>query len=225
MTHQEQHAAFLEQWDRLMDSCDVPRKQARLDAFARLVTAYSEPHRHYHNLEHIQFVLFILEAMNLKQPETVRLAAWYHDVIYDPRRSDNESRSAEAAAESLRGLGIDADRTARVGHLILMTKDHEVPLEDLDAAALVDADLAILATAEWRYAQYADAIRKEYAWVADRDYYQGRRKVLQGFLQRPRIFRVHDAKDMHGHSVESRARANLAAEIAQIEEKLRSMSS
>ena len=207
-----------------MNSCHACGGEIRLQAFAQLVTAYAEPHRHYHNLEHIlcmmdQVLIFLL-ARKDPELERVELAIWYHDVVYNPKSSENETRSADVARNSLGELGLSEDCVSRVCELILMTNDHQAPLEDKNAQLFLDGDLGILGTMPEFYLEYSNAIRKEYAWVADREYYQARRKVLLGFLERPTIYHSPGFRDF-----EAPARANLAAEIAQIDEILRTLPS
>jgi predicted metal-dependent HD superfamily phosphohydrolase len=92
-----------------------------------------------------------------------------------------------------------------VAALILATKTHDAGA-DADARVLLDADLAILGADETAYRSYADQIRQEYAWVPEADYRAGRRRVLEGFLNRPRIFHFLD-------HLEATARRNIAAEV------------
>jgi predicted metal-dependent HD superfamily phosphohydrolase len=202
-------------WDDLMDACGVSG-ESRAATFAQLVTAYSEPHRHYHNLVHIGRMLSKLQnARGWSDFEPLLLAAWYHDVVYDPRSSENESRSAEVARKSLKELGLSEPQIDRVANLILMTKTHQAPNDDLLAQFFLDADLSILASPSIEYAAYAAAIRKEYSWIPDREFYQGRQKILRDFLQRSRLFHVDFIVDNF------LARENITSEIAEIDEKLK----
>ena len=134
----------------------------------------------------------------------VKLAAWLHDVVYDSRASDNEDRSAEYADRLCASLSIPVGR--RVASLILTTKTHDDD-DDPDAQVLLDADLAVLGASGAEYRVYAENIRHEYAWVPEPEYRVGRRRVLESFLARPRIY--HLLVDL-----EAPARRNIAAEIA-----------
>src|SRR5262249_44984090 len=71
-----------------------------------LVRAYSAPDRHYHNLPHIEAMLDLMRAQEraLSDPRSVEAAIWFHDAVYDPRRHDNEEKSAALAAERLAGV-------------------------------------------------------------------------------------------------------------------------
>jgi predicted metal-dependent HD superfamily phosphohydrolase len=161
--------------------------------FDRLVQLYSEPHRHYHTLEHIAEMLKIVGRLSsqCENPLAVQLAVWWHDAVYDPTKNDNESLSADLAGEMLPALGVDAMTVNNVQRLILATAHFTAERNgDADTDVLLDADLAILGAAEARYDRYAAAIRQEYANVPQADYRIGRAKVLQHFLAMPRIYRT-----------------------------------
>lgn len=220
-TEGDKSAAIARSWQVLMELAQAANT-GRTEALQRLINAYLEPGRYYHNRDHI---VRMLDSLPLHQsvnhadrvPE-LKLAAWYHDAVYDTRKADNEVRSAELARESLVRLGIRDPIVARVVDLILMTRHHTVADEDSEALVFLDADLSILQAPPNEYAKYASAIREEYAWLPDREFYNGRRQILQRFLDRPRIFRSD--RFCQGESI---ARANLAAEIAQIDQIVRTL--
>jgi predicted metal-dependent HD superfamily phosphohydrolase len=197
-------------WKRLLEPFS-PDAAASDRAFRDLVAAYSMPERHYHNLEHLGDILAAVDRLadHANDLTAVKLAAWYHDAVYDSRAKDNEERSADSAVAVLPTLGVPAALCERVRDLILVTKSHVGAPDNADAAVLCDADLAILATPTDCYTRYADAIRREYSWVPEGQYRIARSQVLRRFLSYERIFRT-DAMA----SSESQARTNLAAEIA-----------
>ncbi|WP_134325273.1 HD domain-containing protein [Cumulibacter soli] len=169
-----------------------------------LIERWSEPHRAYHNLEHLLLMLELLAAQNA-HPHTM-LAAWYHDAIYDPTSSTNEADSADLARESLTRLG-KADATDRVANLVLLTAEHADPPDD-EAALLLDADLAILGQSPAIYLRYVEAVRAEYSHVGDDDFRAGRSSVLRDLLEHERLFQ-HPAF----RHLEDPARTNLTAEL------------
>lgn len=149
----------------------------------------AESHRRYHGLDHIRAVLGEVDRLLPDEPAAtpaaVRLAAWFHDVIYDPTApvGANEQASAELAVHLLTPAGIDpavVDETAR---LIRLTAGHNVEADDRSGAVLVDADLGILASPPADYDRYATAVREEYAHVPDDLWVAGRGAVLRGFLE------------------------------------------
>lgn len=151
-----------------------------------LVAAYGADGRFYHNLSHIEHALNVAEQLRVVAVDftAVQLALWFHDVVYDPRRSDNEAESAAYAERVLRPLGVPDDLLAKVRQLILATKSHEAPDDNPDVRVMLDADLAILSAPPEQYDAYAQAIRQEYSFVPDEAYRVGRTAVLQTFLAR-----------------------------------------
>lgn len=183
------------------------------ESFTSLSRKYIANQLPYHNLDHIRSCLELLdgfESMAIdKRP--VELALWYHDIVYDSRRKDNEAASADFAAGELTKLGLTGYQCAHVMRLIIATKHDKAPV-DPDAMLIVDIDLAILGASETAYAQYARAIRKEYGWVSDADYRAGRAQVMQTFLDRPQIYMTRKFQTER----EARARANIAQELARL---------
>jgi predicted metal-dependent HD superfamily phosphohydrolase len=176
--------------------------------FEEMVQAYSVPGRFYHTLDHVVQVLATMDSLasHARNLNAVKLAAWLHDVIYDSKASDNEERSAFYAEQLCEELAIPEG--PRVAALIRKTKTHDAG-NDADAQVLIDADLAILGANEPLYRDYAGKIRQEYAWVPELEYQQGRRRVLESFLSRPRIYHILG-------QLEEPARRNMVDEIGRL---------
>jgi predicted metal-dependent HD superfamily phosphohydrolase len=178
-----------------------------------LLGRYCEPHRRYHTLKHLASVLVVCDELladvAVVDPAAVRLGAWFHDAVYDPRAATNEEASAALARRQLSLLGQPTGRVDAVCRLVLATAHHE-PSGD-DEAVLLDADLAILAARPAVYQAYATGVRVEYAHVDDEGWRTGRAAVLQSFLDRPAIFATVPMR-----AREPLARANLAAELASL---------
>lgn len=205
-------------WERLLNTFQVEPTYTQ-EVFLDLVAAYSSVGRYYHTLEHIQQVLETIESIRTTNPTprweaanfpAIELAAWFHDVIYDPQANDNEAKSAEYAVTALNELGIPISTVERVKQLILNTKTHQALTDDIDSQILLDSDLAILGAPEWQYQAYARSIRQEYFWMAEQVYRTGRKDVLQNFLQRERLYFT----DRLFSDLEVRAKHNLQAEVA-----------
>ena len=180
-----------------------------------LLGRYSEPHRAYHNRRHLTEVLDAVDELagEAEDPDTVRLAAWFHDAIYDPqaRSGENEEASAQLAEAELAAYGLDAARVAEIGRLVRLTADHRSDAGDTNGAVLCDADLRILAADRERYDEYAAGIRREYAHVPDRDFARGRSAILKR-LGTGRIFHTPQGYD----AWERPARENLDRELAEL---------
>ena len=183
-------------------------------AGADLLARWAQGHRRYHDLEHLGEVLDAVDdlADDAADPAVVRLAAWFHDAVYDGRPGDDEEASAVLAERVLAALGVPAARTARVAALVRMTAAHVPDDGDADAAVLSDADLAILAAPRERYARYTAAVRAEYAHVPDQAFRAGRAAVLRGLVAAPRLFRTARGRERW----EDAARAQVAAELADL---------
>jgi predicted metal-dependent HD superfamily phosphohydrolase len=183
--------------------------------FDDLARCYGAPERHYHTLDHIGAVLETVRSLNGGPADpALEFAVWFHDVVYDTHATDNEERSADHAAAVLSNLRIAKNVIAEIRRLILLTKTHQTAAEDGTGHILLDADLAILGTPAAEYDRYAAAIRREYAWVPDADYRRGRRRVLEQFLTRPRLYFTEALRVQR----ESAARDNLRREIVALTE-------
>jgi predicted metal-dependent HD superfamily phosphohydrolase len=192
-------------WAELAGDSPISRTE-----WAALVAAWSEPHRRYHDLAHLAAVLGLVRALGkaAADPAAVRLAAWYHDAVYDPTRSDNEQLSAQRARAGLRGL-VPEERIEEVERLVLLTAGHDPEPGDADGAVLCDADLAVLAGPPDAYATYASAVREEYGHLSDAAFTAGRTAVLEQLLALPALYRVPAV----AAEWTPRARANMTAEL------------
>ncbi|WP_082772619.1 metal-dependent phosphohydrolase [Actinoplanes sp. TFC3] len=185
-------------------------------AGAYLLGRWSEPQRQYHDVHHLTAVLDIVDehADLARHPDRVRLAAWMHDAIYDPRAlGDANERDSAAFAEGLLAtLGMPAEIAAEVARLVGLTAGHATGEDDPDGELLCDADLGILAADAQRYAAYTEAIRREYAHVPDDTFRAARAQVLVSLLELPSIYRHAPLKQRW----EDTARRNLEAELRRL---------
>lgn len=191
-------------WTRLLPGAD--------DVGRDLLERYGEAHRRYHDTEHLAEVLVAIDVLHrhASDPDAVRIAAWFHDAVYDPQRKDNEEESAHLAESVLPGAGVAESRISRVAALVRLTTTHDPAASDVDGAVLSDADLAVLASEPERYARYASDVRAEYAFVPEDAFRHGRLNVLEDLLSHGALFRTPT-----GHALwEERARRNLTTEVA-----------
>ena len=177
-----------------------------------LFTKYSEKHRTYHNLSHINYLLEEVKNIQFEDFDSVFLAAWFHDLVYEPKKNDNEIESARIAVKMLSGLNLPADKIAKSEKIILATQTHSAENLDDDGKIFLDLDLSILGANPEIYQKYRRAIRQEYSHVSEDLYRQGRKRILKNFLKREVIFFTENLRQRF----EKQARFNLANEIKEL---------
>lgn len=217
-THASSHPryhALLAQWCDLLRRCRADGGTGQApdpDRYGEdLLGRWAEPQRRYHTLDHLVAVLARTTELTAyaEDPDTVALAAWFHDAVYRPDRGDNEERSAALALRALPEAGLDEARTAEVARLVRLTVTHDPAAGDRNGEVLCDADLAVLAGAPADYAAYAAAVREEYAFVPDEEFRVRRSDVLRRLLALDRLFRTPYAHE----SWEAVARRNVTTEL------------
>lgn len=161
------------------------------DAYTRLYSAWAEPHRRYHGLDHLRDCLARLDEAPAggERRDEVEAALWYHDAVYTPGARDNEALSAELAYRALHEGGVPRDRAGEVARLVRAT-DHTArpPASDPSAALVCDVDLSILGRDRQEYDEYERRIRQEYAHIPEPLYRAGRAGILAALLARDPIF-------------------------------------
>lgn len=194
-------------WRQAWASLGIP---APAGALGKLTNLYAEPHRAYHTLDHVADCLRWVSLVGADRPDLLTLALFYHDAVYDARRTDNEAVSAAMAADVLREAGVATTDVDVVVGLVLAT-DHRRMATTPDELRIVDIDLSILGATPERFDRYNEAIAREYAWVEPAAYAAGRRHVLQSFLDRAVIYRTPPFA-----ACEAQARQNLARALASL---------
>lgn len=197
---------------------------AHNDAIARsgadLLVRWNEPARRYHTTRHLVELFWALEELeeagqiNDRQCSVARVAAWFHDAIYDPEASpgSNEADSALLAQHTLQQLGISEQDNDVINRLIRLTARHDADVKERLDAAFQDADLWILSAPQERFDSYCTQVRDEFAHVPDVRFRQSRAGVLERFLHRDTIYRTSHAL----HTWETRARINLGRELTRL---------
>ncbi|MEU6817599.1 hypothetical protein [Streptomyces sp. NPDC046860] len=197
---------------RALEAARAPGEGPDPAPYARnLIARWQEPQRRYHTLAHLTAVLDRVDALaeHADDPDVVRLAAWFHDAVYLPERSENEERSARLAERALTEAGLPEAKVAEVARLVRLTVGHDPAGDDRDGQVLCDADLAVLASAPSAYAAYAAEIREEYHFVPNDAFHEGRSAVLRQLLDLPKLFHTPYGAEHW----EATARWNLAGEL------------
>lgn len=192
---------------------------------AAIISAYKGGGRFYHTRRHLEDVLQKLDwaktslaaAGDLdgvpahERPllfDTIELALWYHDAVYDAKEHDNERRSREMFLADAGKNGLPGHIQSAVAVLIDVTAKHK-DARKLDEGILCDCDLAILGAPEAEFDAYDRNIRREYAHIPARQYEKARRRVLSGFLEQENLFKTKAFQREFG----PRARLNLMRRV------------
>jgi predicted metal-dependent HD superfamily phosphohydrolase len=206
---EEIEAELTRRWDALMPA--LP------ELGAGLRRRYAEPHRRYHDRAHLLQVLRMVDQLAGDEDlYVVRLAAWFHDAVYDlpERELTNEEASARLSVRELGRAGFEQEDLTQVARLVRLTATHAPGARDPEGELLCDADLAILAAPAERYDAYVEAVRAEYAAVPEEQFLAGRLAVLEP-LADGEIFRSGKAQ-----SLKAAARANLDRELWSLRDRL-----
>ena len=197
-------------WLSLMERLSLPEN---IGTFNKLIEQYSESHRAYHNIQHIEACLKHLSEFKkrnnnfLSEREFILLevAIWFHDAIYKPFSSKNEKESADFCESFLCKNTVNELETQFVYQLIMITmhnQETQTPAEEL----MMDLDLSILGSSEGVYEEYEINIRKEYRWVPKSLFNNKRAQILNYFIGQKNIFKTKHFNELF----EDRARRNLS---------------
>ncbi|MBK8814150.1 MAG: hypothetical protein IPN42_00915 [Methylococcaceae bacterium] len=177
------------QWQNAWQSIDAHASNIPIALFDDVIKRYSEPHRHYHSVQHLDECLAKLAELEhlATHPGEIELALWFHDAIYEPRRNDNEELSADWAKLSILSAGLDSAVADRI-HALIMATQHRTKPQDSDTQIMLDADLSILGASPQRFQEYEIQIRQEYAFVPETIFRAKRAEILDRFMSQSTIF-------------------------------------
>jgi predicted metal-dependent HD superfamily phosphohydrolase len=210
--------------------------------------------RAYHNVNHV-WELCELYDKELRpvysqsasgvvpDDDVIFLAAFFHDLVYDSTKGDNEERSAAAFVEFAQAATLPADVSDAVRRITLATKKHlewkqehvaalfaaadsaaaaeqqkrRIAQEVLNTQVFLDIDLAILGADAERYAEYSAEIRQEWRHIRDEDFCKGRLGFLAGMQARDAVDLFHT--DAVKRLRAPRVAANIAWEVGMLKAK------
>ncbi|MGN6210166.1 HD domain-containing protein [Asticcacaulis sp.] len=200
--------AFAAEWRDLAQALNLSAVLSDI-LLAELQAGYGQPGRHYHTEKHIVAMLNGAGGLDFNDPDMARLAIVFHDVIYDPTRSDNEQRSAALLKDRLADL-VAPDHLNRAADIITATAAHQ-PSGDHDTDLVLDLDMAILGQPWPVYLSYAQGVMAEYLpHIGDAAWRQGRVSLfIDPTLARGDIFITERFKPL-----DIQARENLRREKA-----------
>lgn len=170
--------------------------------------------RPYHNLRHIEYMLkYIKDFKNISHKDKVllRIAIWFHDLVYDPAKSNNKELSADFAANFLTSIGVDQCSIDKVRWMIILTKHVGFPQTQTEDI-ICDLDLREIASP--RFEKNAQEIRLEYGHLNDEEWKKVRSKFLNFMLDKTYIYNT----DLYRDTLEEKARYNLEKELRNIKQ-------
>ncbi|MCP4344390.1 MAG: hypothetical protein GY795_02565 [Desulfobacterales bacterium] len=201
----------LNDWQKLL--LELGAKKNTDDLFQVLLKSYSEPHRTYHTLSHINDCLNELDrSRHLADNENeIKVAIWFHDAVYKPTATDNEEKSAQWAEKALTEAMVSHSAVRRICNLIMATK-HPCKPESRDAKLIVDIDLSILGRVPDVFSDYEKKIRTEYKLIPWFIYRKKRAELLKSFLNQDQIYLTKEFCDRY----EEQAGKNLERSVAEL---------
>ena len=185
--------------------------------YEKLVASYAEPHRHYHTGDHIDHCLRQLDLgrEDIKDADAIEMALWFHDVEYDPKASDNESRSAERFSEFARDV-MNPELEQQINRLIMVTIHSDPPVR-LDEKQIVDIDLSSFGLPWDEFVKDSQNVRAEFTHLSQEEFAQRNCKFLQSLLDRPTIY----STEFYRNRYESISRDNIRKQIEALNNSVR----
>lgn len=165
-------------------------------AIVALPFRWKEKHRFYHNTNHLIQILQDIEhnihfnECNLYEKHALLLAAFFHDVVYDPKKDDNEDKSIKLFIISFKGKDIKMIDT--VCDLIEVTKHRKRPIKKLERI-MWDSDNAGFKRGYDHLLKSEKLIQKEYSYLPKEKFREGKIKFLETNLG---LFGIQADKDI-----------------------------
>ena len=172
-----------------------------------IVSSYTE-NRYYHTLRHIRATLNALKDFHLDPEERVKveLGLWFHDVVYDASKEDNEKQSAEHFARFAKYANIPFADSFDIMGMIMATRHVHLPVTLLQEI-ICDCDLAELASPY--HSLNSKNVRKEYGFLSDDEWILGRSQFINSMLSKEHIYNTVEYRG----ALEDTARHNLKEEL------------
>ena len=186
-----------------------------------ILVAYNEPHRFYHNLDHLHYMINRLMVffpyLTKEQIDAIIWALYYHDIVYHIPRLEEASNEQLSAQAFERDHG-DHSLVDAISAAIVFTETHILPPESERMTYgsprhfwtiiehVIDLDLWALSD-EPAYLINNERIKTEVG-ATDEQWREGRGAWLVNFLQRDQIYYTEIGKTR-----EAEARRILEADL------------
>ena len=148
-----------------------------------ILQRYSEPHRYFHTFDHVLNILSQIDDYYIKNPsfESVCMkvqmqhAAVFHDIVYDPKRNDNEEQSVKL----MREIQDYYNYGKEVETIILNTRE-QFPNHNASQVFNYFDRKALFGTFPELF-DYGNKIWKEYSFHSYQDFIKGHINVIDSF--------------------------------------------
>mmetsp|Transcript_51064 Transcript_51064/g.84807 ORF Transcript_51064/g.84807 Transcript_51064/m.84807 type:complete len:217 (-) Transcript_51064:135-785(-) len=203
-------------WKQCLEELSIDNTQRW---WIEIASHYEESWRRYHNLCHLKELFLLWDELvpNFERKWLIALAIFFHDVIYEPSRNDNEERSADLASQFCDEAKQPSDLASALVSIILATKSHTMASEasiGADGMLFLDMDLAVLGRNPQDYERYALQIREEYLCYDDAAFKAGRARALKTMLANKQLYHTMALRERF----EARARGNMSRELRVLED-------
>jgi predicted metal-dependent HD superfamily phosphohydrolase len=190
--------------------------RVQLDVLRRM----GSPDRHYHGLDHLAALWMRHKRYGVGTPfvsrrlsRLIACAILFHDAVYDPKRTDNEVRSAVLWEKSA-PMDLPRRDVAWVAGTIRATADHLAPHPDRTLRQrarrwLLDLDLTPLGDEPGLFDRNTRALRAEYRHLAEPQWRHQRAAFLQKLQNVRGLYHSHPIAAVFA----SRARRNLSRAV------------
>ena len=203
-----------DRWDILIGDIerefrlDLHYYRKEIDEFFDSIFREYSSNRFYHTIDHVIYMLDNIDNFKLTSKKRLKLeiAIWFHDVIYDSKKTDNEEKSGKYANFFLKMIGVPKKHRKEVKQLILITSHKEIPKSKLER---IICDLDLLEFSEKWHLENSFKIRKEYSHLSDDDWNKGRKEFLEFMLLKKYIYNTSEYRD----GLEVKTRTNLIEEL------------
>lgn len=168
--------------------------------FSDLDKYYNEEERCYHNFYHIKECLNLFDkyiayerysrsnALFPGDIEHIKLALWFHDIVFDPTMKDNKEQTIAYIKNSLPAYRQNIYIPA-INSLILASANDTPDLLSGNLAVMADVNLAVKLSADFEiFEKNIAKLRKEYEHQDDTTFYMENKFFLGRLIKRPNVF-------------------------------------
>lgn len=148
-----------------------------------ILSKWNEPHRYYHNIDHLNYLLNRISSINDLSDidkDILIISSYFHDIVYNPKKSNNEEKSIELLNEYTQ---IPLDIRNKCSLIIKDTSSSEIPTDELSKLFWI-LDREIINTDIGDLIDYEHKIFKEYQFVPYDIYKKKRIEFLKTVTKR-----------------------------------------